>query len=199
MLRRRLLKPMGSGLLVVLPLGLAYLILKFLFDAIDGALQPGISAAFGREIPGLGLVALAIAIYVAGLLTMNWIGRALLDLAKRALLKIPFVGSVYGSARQLVESFSGTGETGFKRVVMIEYPRKESWTIGFLTGTTTDQLGEKLAIVYVPTAPTPNSGWVALVPMGEVRDTDLTVQAALKMVLSGGISSPPTIIWKPAV
>lgn len=199
MLRRRLLKPMGSGLLVVLPLGLAYLILKFLFDAIDGVLQPGIRAVFGHHIPGLGLVGLAIAIYLAGLLTMNWVGRALIELAKRALLKIPFVGSVYGSARQLVESFSGTGETGFKRVVMIEYPRKESWTIGFLTGTTADHLGEQLAIVYVPTAPTPNSGWVALIPVGQVRDTDLTVQVALKMVLSGGISSPPTITWSSVI
>ncbi len=195
---RHLSRAIGAGLLVVVPVGLTYMVLKFLFDILDGLLSPAITAAWGRDIPGAGLVLLAALVYFAGVLTMHGLGRRLLSIPIGLLGRLPVVGTVYGMAKQLIESFSGTGNTGFKRVVMIEYPRKECWTIGFLTGTTKNHLGEEFALIYVPTAPTPNSGWVAVLPIKDVRDTDLTVPAALRMVLSGGITVPPRIKWSEA-
>ena len=194
-LMRHLSKTLGSGLLVIVPIGLTYLVLKFLFDIMDGLLEPVVGAAFGRHIPGAGLAFLALLVYLAGLLTLHFLGRRLLKLGMVLLLKVPVVGTVYSTAKQLIDSFGGTGDTGFKRVVVVEYPRVSCWTIGFLTGTTKDRNGETFALVYIPTAPTPNSGWVAVLPYDDVRDTDLTVQTALRLVLSGGITVPDRISW----
>ena len=93
---------------------------------------------------------------------------------------------------KLIDSFSGTSESGFKRVVLIEYPKAGTWMIGFLTATTMTKDGE-MGVVYVPTAPTPNSGWVGVVPIDGVHDVDMTVQQAMSMVLSGGIITPAAI------
>ena len=186
---------LASGLLVVVPLGLTYMVLKFLFDTLDGLLEPLITAATGRSIPGAGLVLLVLLVYIAGILTLHILGRRLLAFAGSLMMMIPVVNTVYGTAKKLIDSFSGTGPTGFKRVVMIEYPRRDCWTIGFLTGTTQDHMGEVLAFVFIPTAPTPNSGWVALVPYKDVRDTDLSIPTALRLVLSGGITAPEKIVW----
>ena len=103
------------------------------------------------------------------------------------------VGAVCSTAKQLIGSFSGTGETGFKRVLMLEYPRKECWTIDVLTRTFRNHNDVLYALVYIPTAPTPQLGWVAMVPYLGIRDSGMTVATALRMVLSGGISVPAQI------
>ncbi|MBI4298828.1 MAG: DUF502 domain-containing protein [Chloroflexi bacterium] len=181
------------GALLVFPIALTYLVLRFTFDTIDGIVRPAIEHLFDISLPGLGILVEIAIIYLAGLLFSNFVGRRLIGWTQRMLLRVPVIGFVYNASKQLIESFSGTGGTGFKRVVMIEYPRKGTWTIGFLTSITSGNDGDKLAVVYIPTAPTPNSGWVALLPLDDVHDTDLTVQQALRLVLSGGILSPSTI------
>ena len=118
----------------------------------------------------------------------------MIETAQNVVLRIPIVSSIYSPARQLIASFTGGSGTGFKRVVIVEYPRVGAWTIGFLTGTTVDETGQDLAIVYIPTAPTPNSGWVAIFPAEQVHDTDMKVQMAIRMVLSGGIVTPEKIV-----
>ena len=190
---RHLRKTVVAGLLVLVPIVLTYLVLRLLFNAIDGVLKPGVEEVFGREFPGLGVLALLLLVYIVGLLSANFLGRRIIKLGQAALLRTPVVRAVYSSARQLIESFSGSAETGFKRVVMIEHPRRGAWTIGFLTGMTEDESGNALAIIYIPTAPTPNSGWVALLPVKDVYDTDLSIQSAMTLVLSGGISAPAQI------
>ena len=182
-----------AGLVILVPVGLTYMVLSFLFTAIDGVLQPIITGISDRQLTGLGVLILLLLMYGFGLLGRSFLGRRLISFGQQALLKTPVVGAVYSSARQLIESFSSGSETGFKRVVMIEHPRKGAWSIGFLTGLTEDESGDALSIVYIPTAPTPNSGWVAVLPSEDVYDTDLTVQTAMKLVLSGGITSPPRI------
>lgn len=186
-------RTMVSGLLLLVPVVITYLVLRLLFNFADGILQPGIEAVFGRRVPGVGIILLLAMIYLAGLVAANILGRQLIKLSQTILLRVPVIGSVYSSGKQLIESFSGTATTGFKRVVFIEYPRPNTWTVGFLTGITTDENGTSLGIVYIPTAPTPNSGWVALLPVQDIYDTDLTVPVALRMVLSGGIVAPPQI------
>ncbi|MFH1142000.1 MAG: DUF502 domain-containing protein [Chloroflexota bacterium] len=185
-----------TGLLLLMPVVLTYLLLKLLFDFVDGILQPVVRALVGGELPGVGLVSLAVLVYVAGLFGTNFLGKRLVSFGQATLLKMPVVGSVYSSARQLIESFSGTSSTGFKRVVLIEYPGPGIWTVGFLTSITTDENGKSLGLIYIPTAPTPNSGWVAIVPVENIYDTDLTVPVAMRLVLSGGIVAPGRIIKK---
>lgn len=186
-----------TGLLVLVPVVLTYVVLRFVFDLIDGVLQPEIESLLGRRVPGLGLLALAVVVYVVGLVGNQVLGRKLIGLGQRFLLRLPLVNTVYASARELIESFAGQGPTGFKRVVAFESPRPGVWTIGFLTGLTQDEQGRWQGIIYVPTAPTPNSGWMNILPTEDVYDTDLDVPTAMRLVLSGGIVAPAAIRKRP--
>ena len=178
------------GLFVMIPVVLTYMVLKLLFDIVDGVLQPLVEEAFGSRIPGLGLLSLAVLIYLVGLLVANVLGRRMVELMKKGLLGIPVVGNVYSTAGKLIDSFSGSSDMGFKRVVAIEHPRKGAWTLGFLTSFIEEDPGKRMAIIYIPTAPMPNSGWVAILPIEEVYDTDLSIDTAMSLVLSGGITAP---------
>ena len=176
-IRRHFSRTLGAGLLIIVPLGLTYMVLRFLFDVFDGLLDPLVAAVWNGHVPGVGFAALVLLVYVAGLLTMHLLGRNLIRLLSSIVLKIPVIGAVYSTAKQLIDSFAGTGDTGFKRVVMIEYPRKDIWTIGFLTSTVRDQDGLLFALVYIPTAPTPQSGWVAVIPYTTLFRSLLAVSA----------------------
>ena len=178
------------GLFVMIPVVLAYMVLKLLFDIVDGVLQPLVERGFGSRIPGLGLLFLVALIYMVGLLVANVLGRRMVELLKKGLLGIPVVGNVYSTAGKLIDSFSGSSDMGFKRVVAIEHPRKGAWTLGFLTSFIEEDPGKRMAIIYIPTAPMPNSGWVAILPVEEVYDTDLSIDTAMGLVLSGGITAP---------
>ena len=192
-------KTLGAGLLLLVPIGITYFILKLLFDTLDGILQPGLEALLGRRIQGLGAVAMILLVYVAGLLGAFFVGKQLIRWGQAVLLRVPVINTVYSAAKQLIESFSGSSTTGFKRVVIIEYPRPGLWSIGFLTGVTKDEHDHPMAIVYIPTAPTPQSGWVAILPVTEVYDTEMSVQEAVRIVLSGGIVAPAQISKRPLI
>ena len=184
---------MVEGVLLLVPIVITFVILKWVWDFIDGVLRPSIETTTGVSFPGLGVAALLLLVYVAGLTWELDLGRRLLGSGQRVLMSLPIVKIVYAPARQLIQSFSGSGPSGFKRVVVIEYPRQGTWMLGFLTSITTAKDGVRMGVVYVPTAPTPNSGWVAILPIDEVYDTQMTVQDAMTMVLSGGIATPEEI------
>ncbi len=193
-LRRNLI----TGSLLLVPIALTYLVVRLIFDVVDGVLGPAIHSIFQRygldwNLPGLGVVVVVVLIYLTGFFLANALGRRLVRWSQAAVLRVPLVGTVYAAARKLVESFSGTGQTGFKRVVLVQYPRSGAWSIGFLTGLTKTSEYEQLAVVYVPTSPFPNSGWVAFVPMDQVLDTDISVPTAMQLIFSGGIVSPEGI------
>ena len=184
---------MTAGLIVVVPLAITFWVLRLVFNLMDGFLGPLIDDRIGRHIPGIGILAMLVLVYVAGLLwDLSHLSRRMIEGVQKWLLSISIVGAVYSPARQLIDSFSGTSESGFKRVVLIEYPKAGTWMIGFLTSTTMTRDGE-MGVVYVPTAPTPNSGWVGVVPIEGVYDVDMSVQQAMSMVLSGGIVTPDSI------
>jgi len=189
-----------AGFLIMIPFVLTYMFAKFLVDIIDGVLAPYISLFFGgKRIYGLGVLALMIVVYIVGLLSTRYFGQKIGDAIQNFVLRMPVVGSLYSSARRLIESLAGTKDddsTGFKRVVMIEHPRRGMWCIGFLTSIIQVSKSQKMATVYIPTAPTPNSGFVVMVPYNEINDTDLSVQEAMSMVLSGGIIAPESFNTK---
>ena len=187
-----------SGLLLLIPVALTYVIIRFLFDLVDGFLGPWIQwvlEQFGIDwtLPGPGIIAAVVIIYLMGAFATFKAGRAAVDWARASLLRVPLVGTIYSANRQLIESFSGTSVTGFKRVVLVEFPRTNSWSLGFLTGITNADDGKKMIMTYVPTAPLPNSGFVVLMPPEDVLDTDLSVPEAMQLIFSGGIVSPRNI------
>lgn len=186
-----------AGVLILVPIAITYVLLSWVFNNIDGLLQPPLERITGRHIPGLGLLVLLIVVYLLGLVWTKRLGRRTIRTLQLFLLKIPLVGAIYGPARKLIESFTGDSAAGFKRVVVVEYPKQGTWMIGFLTGISNVVPGTTMGVIYLPTAPTPNSGWVAMVPIQNIYDTTMTVQEAMSMVLSGGISSPVQIDLKP--
>jgi uncharacterized membrane protein len=143
------------------------------------------------------LAALLVLVYLIGFLGRNFLGLRLVQLVQLILMHVPVVSTVYNATRRLIESFSGPGGTGLKRVVMLEYPRLGMWTVGFLTGLVTNESNEQMALIYVPTAPTPYTGWLGIVPISQVFDTDLSVSVAFNMVLSGGVVAPASINKRP--
>ena len=183
----------AAGMLFMVPLILTYWVMRLVFDFLDGLLSPAFDLWFRREIPGVGLVALVMVVYVSGIVATSVFGLRLISRLQQLLLSVPVIRPIYSAIKRLVESFSGSPVTGFKRVVAIEYPRPGLWTIGFLTSLTIDEEDRPMAVVYIPTAPLPNSGWVAMLSIEDVYDTDMTVQAAMQMVLSGGIVTPGRI------
>jgi uncharacterized membrane protein len=190
---------MLAGILFVVPLGVTVWILEILFRWVGGLL--GINrlaeSLIGRESPWVPWVALAIGflatlvlVYLIGILAANVLGRRLLHYGESLLLRVPIVKSIYGSAKQVVQTVSLPEGTQFKSVVMIEFPCAGMWALGFNTGTIQDQEGRVWVKVYVPTTPTPTSGFLELLPLEKVRQTNLTVEDAMKMIISGGIISP---------
>ena len=195
-LRRHLRGTLVAGLLVLVPFAITYIVLAWVFNAIDHILEPAFTAGLGWYVPGFGFAALIFLVYLLGLIWNKRIGRRIIQTGQHYLLNFPVVGAIYGPARQLIESFGGNRTAGFKRVVLVEYPRDGAWMVGFLTGISNVTPGDLMGVVYLPTAPTPNSGWVAIIPVRNIYDTDMNVQQAMTMVLSGGISSPPQIDLK---
>ena len=198
-------RAMIAGALIAIPIAVAFVLIRWAFTTIDGLLRTPVQWIVRRfieipdewQIPGLGLVALLIIIYILGLIWTKRLGRRTIRTMQHLLLKVPVIGAVYGPAKQLIESFTGEGSAGFKRVVVVEYPKQGTWMIGFLTGISDVVPGSTMGIIYLPTAPTPNSGWVAMVPVQNIYDTTMSVHEAMSMVLSGGIDSPTQIDLKP--
>jgi len=187
-----------SGLLLLIPVALTYLIVSFLFDLVDGLLRPAMRWAFEQfgvdwTLPGPGFLAAVLLIYLVGLITAFGLGRWAVDRARALLFRVPFVGAIYSTTNQLMESFSGTSSTGFQRVVLVEFPREKTWSLGFLTGLSDTEGVGKLIMAYVPTAPFPNSGFVIFLPTESVLDTNLSVPEAMQIVFSGGVVSPAAI------
>lgn len=185
-----------SGVLVVVPIILTYIVLKFLFDVIDGILSPLLFRIFGYYVTGLGLLTTLLIIVLAGVLTRNILGAQLYHLGDRLLRRMPVIRPVYTAAKQLLESLAAGSGTSFKEVGLIEYPRLGSYSICFVANRLKVlRDGEELehVVVFIPSTPTPVSGMVVLIPTAEVEILDMTVEAAVTFLVSGGIISPSLV------
>lgn len=185
-----------QGLLVVVPIALAFWVLRFIYNIVNGiagsAANDLLESLLGFRIPGIGVVIMILLVLIIGLLMQGRTGRWFVNGTQALLMRIPIVKAIYGPAQQLFDSFTGKSDSGFKRVVLIEYPKAGTWMVGFLTATTLVD-GQEMGIVYVATAPTPNSGWVAVVPIEEVYDVDMEVGDAMNLIFSGGIKAPAEV------
>ena len=186
------------GLVLVVSLGLTIWILVWIFNAIDGILQPVIRliwtdpvlVIWGHPVPGIGFGVTVVLIFLVGLIASNFIGRRVIRFGESLLARVPVVRPLYGGIKQVLESFSSPGTSGFMQVVLVEYPRKGIRAIGFVTNELTDSSGQKLVSVFIPTAPNPTTGFLQIVKEEEITRTRLLVDDAIKMVVSVGRTMP---------
>ena len=204
-LRRPLLhfqRTLGAGILVILPIGMTVLILKFFFDLLDPVLQPAVDLLPGPTITGAGLIALIALVYLLGLFAALVVGRRLIDVGHRIMEVIPVVKGIYGTTRMAIQILSSSGSNGlsigsgdgggideqqYTGVVLIDFPRPGIRSIGLITSSMIDSDGEEVLSVYIPTTPIPSSGFLIIVPALEVTRTDMSVEDAMRVVMSGGI------------
>ena len=190
-----------AGLLVWLPLGVTIAALIFLVNLFDQSLlllpeQFRPDALIGRHIPGFGIILSFFLIFFTGMLVANFFGRYLYGLWEKILSRIPLVRSIYTAVKQITEALFGDGSQTFQKAYLLQYPREGLWTLAFQTSKIQGeaQLKTKLPDVvnlFVPTTPNPTSGFFIMAPRHEIVELDMSVDEALKMVISGGVVVPP--------
>ena len=188
-----------AGLLVWVPLGITIAVLHWLVSTLDQtllllpeSLRP--ERTIGYNIPGLGVVLSFLILLVTGVLAANFLGQRVI-LAWEALLgRIPFVKSIYSSVKQVSDTLLSDNGNAFRKALLVEFPRPGSWTIAFLTGAPTEAVASHLdgefVSVYVPTTPNPTGGYFLLLPKASVRELDISVDDALKYIVSMGVVTP---------
>ena len=184
-----------TGLLVVTPIWGTILILKTLFMTVDSILGDIVARlAPSHYVPGLGVAMLILLIFCAGLFTANFMGRAVVTIWEEWLNRLPLVRGIYSTLKSMMDILSFSDRGSYRRVVLIQFPKNGHYCFAFVTGMTkveTTALGtEPLIHVYVPTSPNPTSGYFLLVPEGEVTSVDISVEEAMKLIVSGGLYSP---------
>lgn len=189
-----------AGILVTSPILITvyvtWLIITFIDSQVAGMLPESLdfTKKLPHQIPGLGLIISIIVITFIGAITPGFIGRTLLKVGERILDNTPVVRSIYGAIKQIMETVMSTNSESFRDVVLVEYPRKGIWVIGFVTGETKGEvqtLNEEILInVFIPTTPNPTSGFLLFVPKKDLIYMKMKVEDAVKMVISGGIVTP---------
>jgi len=185
-----------AGLLVLLPISLTIYVIFFLFKIVDRLIDylppkynPQTYIPF--YMPGLGFILLIFIIFFIGVLARNYIGNKLVGFWEQLVGKIPFIRSIYIATKQLAETVFLKTDKNLKRVVLVEYPRKGLYVIGFTTGITKgeiqDKTKHKVINVFIPTTPNPTSGFYLLVPEEDLSYLDMSVEDAFKLIISGGI------------
>lgn len=195
-----------TGVLVSAPLAITFGLAWWFVEFVDSKVMPLIPVHYNPVyylpqgyqdygIPGLGLVVIVLVITVVGWFTTNFAGRALIKLYERILARIPAVRSIYGAIKQILETVLANQSNAFRQAVLLEYPRRGMWAIGFITGETKGEvqhLTEDTVInIFLPTTPNPTSGFLLFLPRQDIVILDMTVEEAIKMVMSGGIVTPP--------
>ena len=190
-----------TGILVTAPVAITFYLAIELFKWVDSAVVRFIPAKYNPEtylpygLPGLGVLLLVLALILIGMLAVNFFGRWLIGLGRKIIERIPVISGVYAALKKLFETLLGQGgTTAFRKAVLVEYPRKGVWTVAFITAPVYDGfkklLPNDLVTVYVPTTPNPTSGFMLYVPKKEIKELDMRVDDAFKLVISTGIVTP---------
>ena len=184
-----------SGLVLTIPIFITIIVLRAIFNFFDRLILPIVQKYFEINIPGLGIIIGLLLIYIIGMVTKNFFAKKAIERGEKILIKIPIAKTVYSSVKQILMTISGPDKNSFKKVLLVEYPRKGIYSIGFLNGDTYYSAEEKsLLSVLVITSINPTSGFLILVPPEEALFTQLSVEQAMKLIVSGGIVTPEKII-----
>ncbi len=200
---KKLRRILIAGLLVWLPLGITIFIIKILLDLlsqtyllIPEGLRP--ENLFGVTIPGFEIIMAIIILFSTGLVAANYLGKTLVETWEKFLDKIPLVRSIYSPLKKFAELVLSDQTQSFSKVLLIQYPRKGLYSLCFQTskdvGEIQEKSGEDVVCVFIPTTPNPTSGYIILIPKDEVIELDMSVEDALKMIISLGVVVPSSDI-----
>ena len=192
-----------TGLLVLVPLFITVWVISSLIGMMDQSLllfpeswRP--KAQLGLEIPGIGAVLTMLIIFVTGLIATNFFGKQLILMWESLLARVPVVKSIYSSVKQVSDTLFSDSGNAFRQAVLVQFPREGVWTIAFITGTPGGDVANHLygdyVSVYVPTTPNPTGGYFLMMPRAEIVPLEMTVDAALKYIISMGVVSPPAVL-----
>ena len=188
-----------AGLLVWLPLAATVIIIKLVIDLLDRTIlllpeQYRPETLLGFSIPGMGVVLSIGILIITGMLAANLIGRRAVEMWEFILHRIPLVRSIYKSVKQIATTVLSADSKSFRKVVLIEYPRKDTWSMGFLTNDLINiesgRLDADIAAVFVPTTPNPTSGYIIMIPKADIIELDVTVEDGFKFIISMGVIAP---------
>lgn len=189
-----------SGLLVWLPIIITIVVIKFLVDILSKSLlllphnlQPDV--LFGFHVPGVGVVLTLLVIFFTGLFAANFIGQRLVEFSEHIMARIPLVRSVYTGVKQVTETLFKPGGQSFRKVLLVEFPSPGVWSVAFQTGEVSKTIenqaaAEPMVSYFIPTTPNPTSGFLMMAPKSKVKELDITVDQALKFVISLGVVQP---------
>ena len=190
-----------TGVVVIAPVGITAWLIWLVVDLFDRTVVPLIPDAYnpsdvlGVSVPGVGVVVVLVLVTLIGALVTNFAGRFLIRFGERLLARVPVVRTVYGVLKQIFDAVLAQSANAFREVVLIEYPRRGIWVIGFVTSRTRGEVRrvteDDMVNVFLPTTPNPTSGFLLFVPRRDCIPLDMTVEEGVKLVISGGIVSPP--------
>ena len=192
-----------TGLLILVPLAITLWVLNLVVGTLDQSLllvpeQYRPKELFGFDIPGLGTILTIVIVFLTGLLTNNLVGNYVVKLWEKLLQRIPIVNSLYSSVKQVSDTLFSSSGNAFRKAVLVPYPHQNSWTIAFLTGVPGGDAANHLVgdyvSVYVPTTPNPTSGFFLMMKRSDVVELDMSVDAALKYIVSMGVVAPAEVI-----
>lgn len=190
-----------AGVVVTAPISITAYLTWLFIDFVDGVVKSALPPAYNPDtylpfaVPGIGLLIVLAILIAIGAFAAGFVGRLFVRLADNLVARMPVIRNVYGAIKQIFETvFAARGEA-FRQVVLIEYPRRGSWAMGFLTGTTTGEVqnitADTMVNVFLPTTPNPTSGFLLFLPRREVHVLHMSVEEGIKMIVSGGIVAPP--------
>jgi uncharacterized membrane protein len=185
-----------AGLVIWLPILITMGVLRFIIDLLDKTLalipkgyQP--EQLFGLHIPGLGVILSLIILVSTGIFATNFLGQRLMSWGESLLSRIPLVRSIYNSVKHVISTILSTNSEAFRKVLLIEYPRKGLWTIGFQTGAVNAEINskvnEEMLSLFIPTTPNPTSGFLIMIPKKEAIELNMSIDEALKFIISLGV------------
>ncbi|KAB8042025.1 DUF502 domain-containing protein [Janthinobacterium aquaticum] len=192
-----------TGLLILVPLAITLWVLNLVIGTLDQSLllvpkrfRP--DSLFGFDLPGLGTILTIVIVFLTGLLTNNLVGNYVVRMWEKLLQRIPIVNSLYSSVKQVSDTLFSSSGNAFRKAVLIPYPHQNSWTIAFLTGVPGGDVANHLVgdyvSVYVPTTPNPTSGFFLMMKRSDVVELDMSVDAALKYIVSMGVVAPAEVV-----
>lgn len=195
-----------TGLLIWIPLAITFWVLQLIVGTMDQSLlfvparlRP--ENLVGFRVPGIGVILTLFVVFVTGLLTANILGQRLLRFWESVLARIPIVKSIYYSVKQVSDTLFSSKGVAFRKALLVQYPRQGSWTIAFLTGKPGGDVARSLrgdyVSVYVPTTPNPTSGFFLMMPRSDVTELDMSVDDALKYIISMGVVTPAASVQEP--
>lgn len=188
-----------------MPLGITFLVVRAIVGFLDKSLlllpdafQP--ERVLGFNIPGLGVVLAVALVLVTGMIMANLLGRRLVAFWESQLARIPLVRTIYSAIKQIMEAVLATDAKSFRKVLLVEYPRKGVWSLAFMTsddlGEVQDKTAANVISVFIPTTPNPTSGFVLMVPESDVIELDMSVEEGLKMIISMGVVVPNSAAYR---